>query len=120
MLDGFGHQGGVFGVNAGPMGIALQSLKLIMQAFQIGLQSSLLLQGFLPRLGRQDLDALGQQKGGFSLHLSTMLEFVNMFNALGQGLTQTCQRFSRQRGTGFGSVALPRHGICHFELMGLQ
>jgi hypothetical protein len=30
MFGGFSHQGGVFGVNAGPMGIALQSLKFIM------------------------------------------------------------------------------------------
>ena len=95
MLDGFGHQGGVFGVNAGPMGIALQSLKLIMQAFQVGLQSSLLVYGFLPRLGRQDLNALGQQERCFSLHLSAMLEFIDMLDALGQGLTQTCQGFSR-------------------------
>ena len=95
MLGGFGHQGGVFGVNAGPMGVALQSLKLIMQAFQVGLQDSLLVYGFLPRLGRQDLDALGQQQRCFSLHLSAMLKFIDVLDALGQGLTQTCQRFSR-------------------------
>ena len=74
----------------------------------------------MPRLGRQDLDALGQQQRGFALHLGTVLEFIDVLDALRQGLTQTRQRFTRQRGAGFGRVALPRHGICHFELVGLQ
>ena len=43
-----------------------------------------------------------------------------MLDALGQGLAQTCQRFTRQGGTRFGCIALPRHGVCHFEWMGLQ
>ena len=43
-----------------------------------------------------------------------------MLDALGQGLTQTGQRFTRQRSAGFGRVALPRHGIGHFEWVGLQ
>ncbi len=74
----------------------------------------------MPRLGRQDLDALGQQQRCFTLHLGAMLEFVNMLDALGKGLAQTCQRFTRQGGPNFGRVALPRHGVCHFELVGLE
>ena len=76
-------------------------------------------QCILPRLGGQHFNALGQQHGGFALHLGLVLQVFNGFHAFSQRRLQTRQRLAGQRCTGFGCVALPTHGIAQVDMGGV-
>ena len=61
--------------------------------------------------GRQDFNALRQQHSGFALHHHLVLQIFNRFDFFIQMQLQTGKGFTRQRGTRFGGITLPCHGI---------
>jgi hypothetical protein len=65
------------------------------------------LHSVLPRLGRQDLDALRDQDRGFTLNLDAVLQVLNCLDAVNQGLSASGQRLPRKGSASFGRVALP-------------
>ena len=69
----------------------------------------------LPRLGGQDLNALRGQHRRFALHLHAVLQVFNALHAFGQLCFEGRERFTRERGARFGSIALPGHGIGHVQ-----
>ena len=81
----------------------------------IRFQSRHAVQGVLPGLGRQHLDALGNQDRRFSFHLNAVLQIFNGLDAVDQGLTAVCQRLSRQSRTRFGGIALPSLGLLNVK-----
>ena len=130
ILEGAHHQLQLFncafqlrhmlGIDALPGGILLQRLRLLAPVRHIGIQAGFGGIGLLPALGRQHLDALSQQHGGFSVHLHTGLQVLDGLDALGQLQFEAGQRLLAQRCTGLGGVALPGHGVGNIELGRLQ
>ena len=73
-----------------------------------------------PGLGGHHLDALGQQHGGFALHLGLVLQVFNQAHALGNLHFQAGQGLFAQGRARFGRVALPGHGVGNIEFAQVQ
>ena len=81
----------------------------------IDLQRGVYSLGFFPAFGGQHFHPLGQQDCSFTLHHDLVLQVVYGFHHFGQLHLQTCQRLARQRGTGFGGIALPSQGVSNID-----
>ena len=112
--------GGVLHLHTGPNRVGLELLGLALPLGHVRLQTRLAGLGFGNRFGGQDLNALGQQDGGFTLHHHLVLHIFHALDHFGQTLLPTGQGLARQRGTGFGGVALPGHGVAHVQARSLQ
>ena len=92
-----------------------QGLSLLLPVGHIRLQqvvgSVCLFQAF----GGQDFNALRQQHSGFTLHHDLVLQIFYRFDFFIQLQLQTGKGFTRQRGTRFGGISLPCHGICNVQ-----
>ena len=73
-----------------------------------------------PGFGGHHFNTLGQQHGGFALHLGLVLQVFNQAHALGNLHLQAGQGLFAQGRTCFGCVALPGHGIGNIEFGQVQ
>ena len=73
-----------------------------------------------PWLDGQHLNALGNQHGGFALHLGAVLQVFNGFNPLGQLDLDRRQRLLGQRRAGLGGITLPGQCIGQVQLANRQ
>ena len=96
-----------FGGHRGPSLLLRQRRGLRLPMRHISAQRGHALQSVLPRLGGQNLDALGNQDRRFSLHLDAVLQVLNGLDAVDQGLAARGQGLTRQSRAGFGRIALP-------------
>ena len=70
---------------------------------------------FTPGFGGHHFNALGQQHRRFTLYLGLVLQVFDYAHALGNPQLQARQRLFAQRRSGFGSIALPGHGVGNIE-----
>ena len=75
---------------------------------------------FLPGLGRQNLNPLGQQDRCFALDLGVVFQVLNVTHPLRQLGLQRRQRLFTERGTGLGRITLPGHGVGPVDLSRIQ
>ena len=73
------------------MRVGLQALSLRLPTGHIGLQRIARGKRVLPWLGREHVNALGQQHCGFAVHLGLVLQVLHGFDALGQRSLQAGQ-----------------------------
>ena len=118
-LRGF-HLRRVAQVDAGPLRLGQQRRGLLVPLRHVGGQAGLLCLRLLPRLGRQQLDALRQQDGGLALHHHALLQVFHHLDAQGQLRAQAGQRLARQRRAGLGGVALPGQGVGDVQARRMQ
>ena len=112
--------GWVFHVHAGPDVVERQGLGLVLPLRHIGQQAGLSAQRLGQGLGRQNLDALGQQHGCFALNHDLVLQVFHALDHFGQTLLETSQGFTRQRCPGFGRITLPGQRIGHVQARCVQ
>ena len=93
-------------------------MRLLLPIGNIGLQQFVGCIGFFQAFGRQDLNALGQQHGSFSLHHDLVLKVFDSFDFFVQLQLQAGKGFPRQRGASFGGISLPSHGVCNVQTIG--
>ena len=118
-------QGGVqhageFHIHAGPAGLGLQFQRLRLPVRHIGMQSGCSGLRFLPGLGRENLDTLGQQNRRFALDLGVVLQVLNGPHPLRQLDLECGQRLFAQRSAGLGRITLPGHRIGPMDLFRIQ
>ncbi len=97
------------------MGVCTQAGGLALPVGHVGAQHLGSTLGVAPGFGGQHLDALGQQHGGFALHLHAVLQVFDGFDAFGQCLLEAGQRLARQWRTGLGGITLPGQGVGHVQ-----
>ena len=114
------HLGRELQIHTGPDRVLGERLGLVQPVPHIGLQSRLHGLGLGHGLGGLDLDALGQQDGGFLLHHHLVLQILHPLDHLGQPCLEAGQRFAGQWCTCLGGIALPGHGVGNVQARGLQ
>ena len=103
-------------LHADPAGVSGQLLGLLLPAHNVGTQQFQRSMRIFPGLGGEHLDALGQQHGGFSLHLHTVLQVFDHLHAIGDLHLEQRKRFARKGRARLGRIALPRQGVGNVEL----
>ena len=103
-------------VEAVPVAICSNGVSLLLPVGDVAAKAFFSRLRVVPRLGRQDFEALRQQHRGFSVHLRAMLQVFNALYPLRQLALEARQRFARQRRAGFGRVALPGQCVGDVEL----
>ena len=98
----------------------MQFQRLRLPVRHIGMQSGSSGLRFLPGLGRQNLDALGQQNRRFALDLGVVLQVLNGPHPLRELDLERCQRLFAERSAGLGRITLPGHGVSHMDLSRIQ
>ena len=103
-------------VYAGPIAVLRQLVGLSLPVRDVGTQGIPSGLGITPRLGRQHFGALRNEHRRLTLHLGSVLQVFNGFDAVCQLHFQASQRFARQRGTRLGCIALPGQRVCQIQL----
>ncbi|MCY1164621.1 hypothetical protein D9M73_45030 [compost metagenome] len=103
------------GIDAGPVGVLRDLVGLALPVRHVGAQGFQRSFCVAPGLDREHFDALGDQHGGFALHLGAVLQVFNRLDALGQLHLEAGQRFFGKRRAGFGGITLPGQGIGQVE-----
>ena len=102
-------------INAVPLHIFCQLLRLRTPLGHIGGQTLADMLRIGQRLGGHHLNALGQQHSSLTLHLDAVLQIFNGLDAIGQRCFQACQWLARQRCPRSGGIALPSHCVGHVK-----
>ena len=102
-------------VNAVPLHIFCQFLRLRTPLGHIGSQTLAHMLRISKRLGGHHFNALGQQHSSLTLHLDAVLQIFNGLDTVGQGGFQARQWLARQRCPSSGGIALPSHCIGHIQ-----